>query len=112
MTISQKSFFIRFSFRTIFEANQWEHSDSNRGPRVYETPALTAELCSPVNTGKMPVLQFPLHIPANHCMRGPALELPAAEGTVAAAALELLQIDCPFQIRIDNGYIRIRAVRK
>lgn len=24
----------------------WEHQDSNLGPRVYETPALTAELCS------------------------------------------------------------------
>src|SRR5437867_10211844 len=28
------------------EMAKWERSDSNRGPRVYETPALTAELRS------------------------------------------------------------------
>ena len=29
-------------------ANQWEQQDSNLRPRDYESPALTAELCSQV----------------------------------------------------------------
>src|SRR5258706_14408466 len=39
---------MRVSFLKLSQCsvNKWEHSDSNRGPRVYETPALTAELCS------------------------------------------------------------------
>src|SRR6202165_2801989 len=108
----------------LFQSATWSSTSSParaRPSRIWRitSAAGTADKVGAVHPNRpraievnRPYLQLPNGFPAHHCPDRAPFYLPAIEGRIARRRLELVDLDRPFQVRIDQSDIGRSADRK